>query len=64
MTARKNQHEEQPADDANTLIEGYIAMRNFLFGGVQYKAGQPISVAVYKHRRFENLLHTRYVKAV
>lgn len=50
--------------DSDDVIPDYIAQRTFKFGGKTLHRGDPITVAIYRHRRFDALISTGYIKAV
>ena len=50
--------------DSDGIIESFVAAKSFLFKGRRFHPGDPITVAVYTHPRFETLVHTGRVKAV
>jgi hypothetical protein len=56
------QEVEVSADE--TMLDAYQALKSFKFHGHQFRKGDAISLAVYRHKRFETLVSTGYVKAV
>jgi hypothetical protein len=46
------------------LVPDYVTTRAFKFNGHTFRPREPITVAVFQHPRFENLIHTGLVKAV
>lgn len=53
-------HDIEPDD----LVPDYVTTKSFKFNGHKFLPREPITVAVYQHPRFENLIHTGLVKAV
>jgi hypothetical protein len=43
---------------------GFVATRNFSFNNTRFHTGDPITVAVRKHYKFEALLASGNIKAV
>jgi hypothetical protein len=50
--------------DSQVLIEDYEAQRRFRFNGALFLPGDKISVEVYRHRRFDTLVSTGYIRLV
>jgi hypothetical protein len=60
MTERKG-GTSAPQD---TLMDSHVAAKSFKFGGRKFLPGEPITIAVYQHNRFETLIRAGLVKAV
>jgi hypothetical protein len=66
MTARKTRQPVNGPTSApqDSLMDSYVAAKRFIFGGRQFLPGEPITLAVYQHNRFETLVRAGLVKAV
>jgi len=63
-TASKSVEEGVPDLQPDDLVPDYVTTKSFKFNGHNFLPREPITVEVYQHPRFENLIHTGLVKAV
>ena len=52
------------ASDDDGLLDSHVAAKSFIFKGRRFLPGEPITIAVFTHPRFETLIRTGRVKAV
>jgi hypothetical protein len=60
MTVIQSEGSVSPDD----VVPDYVAQRSFKFAGHKFVKGDPITVSVYRHKRFESLVNTGLIKAV
>lgn len=53
-----------PGADDDDVLDTYVVRRAFTFNGRLFSPGEPITVGVYRHNRFDTFVSTLYVKAV
>lgn len=51
-----------PAKSEEVLLDSHVANRRFTFHGRVFLPGEPITIDVYRHPRFEALLRNGMVK--
>lgn len=53
-----------PVSGKDETVSAYVALRSFLFKGKQYRKGDPVTIEMVEHPRFESLINTGYVRTV